>query len=68
MLQCETCGGRMRVAEKRYLGREETYRRFICPRCGYETFTVEYEIDQTDGFVEAWNKATMTAPKRDKEI
>lgn len=69
MMQCEKCGWRMKVVEKRYLRREEVYRRHVCSRCGFETFTVEYEIDQTDGFLEAWETATQTPPRRtDKEI
>lgn len=66
-MTCEMCGKKMKARDKRYHESGEIYRRYVCNNCGWDTYTVEYELEQTDGFIAAWKAAGITAPRRRKD-
>lgn len=66
-MTCEMCGKRMKAHERRYNQNGEIYRHYVCAKCGWDNYTVEYEVEQTDGFIAAWKAAGITAPRRRKE-
>ena len=61
---CKNCGTVMRVKDVRYYD-DDKYRLYLCGACGNVEYTVEYEVEQNEGFFTCWKQAM---PKRRKNM
>lgn len=55
MLPCPKCESKVNVCERVHdRKRNETYRYGVCPNCGHEYYSVEFEVEPNEKFKKAW--------------
>ena len=57
-IACQKCGLPVRQDEKRIGFNREVYRKYSCINrtCGYEFFTIEYEVEDNEQFLKEWKE------------
>lgn len=67
-MNCPKCHSRTKVLDTRNNFEDgEVYRRRVCldkKVCGYEFFSVEFEVDPNYNFMEHWRKAVRGVKKQ----
>lgn len=59
---CPKCGGATKVCDTRYDGKDnEVFRRHACKDCSEEFFTIEFEVENNDKFIDLWKSLTRGA-------
>ena len=52
---CPKCGGPTKICDTRFDANEnEVFRRHICKECEHETYTIEFEVEKDNKFVDLW--------------
>lgn len=61
---CPDCGGKIRVVDTLHSPNNETYRRRKCTECDYAFYTIEYEVEETEMFLEDLHSCARYIQKR----
>lgn len=57
MLHCPKCESKVKAIEGvRDRKRNETYRHGVCPNCGYEYYSVEFEVEDNEQFQKVYKR------------
>lgn len=56
-MKCPKCGGRVKVTDTTNSAENEIYRKRACLVCGHVFYTTEFEVEQTNGFLNEYYKA-----------
>lgn len=59
-MRCPDCGGKLRVADILHnVEKNENYRRRLCTKCGYEVYTIEFDVEPDEQFKKDWNSCVL---------
>ena len=57
MIPCPKCTSKVEAdIGVRNSKHQETYKHGICPNCGYEFYSVEFEVEPTEQFMKEWTR------------
>lgn len=55
MIPCPKCASKVEADDGvRNSKHQETYKHGVCPNCGYEFYSVEFEVEPTEKFMKEW--------------